>query len=452
MSIVQQKTAEEIQENILDQIAAERGITDRELGANVRTEVNAVSQELDGNYYQLYRLQRGFYLETATGDELDSKAADFGLSRKSAVAAIGSVDITVSAATTIPIGSLFAAPATTTRDEVQFETLSALSPGSAGTYSVAVRCTSTGVSGNVATGQITKIVNPIASVTGVTNPGATTLGASAEDDDSLRARIRRHIDGLSRGTAPSILAAALDFEPQFITLAVSTDTTQTYLEISEDLNTVPIATSGTLALNNYSEVVTYTGIDLTTDPHRITGVTRAGSPVAHTAGVRIDEYVPSGRGRSIPNAVLQESAGVVDVYVDDGTATGISAELLALVTAFLQGDGTARFEGYKAAGITLNGFAQGLVTVNVTAVIVVETGYSSSSVLADAQTNVTNLLNTYKNRTLYGSVVLSAIEETLGVAGVTTFSMDDGTTTVGATGLLSVSVTQVVRSGTISIT
>ena len=455
MSIVQQKKKEEIAEDILNTIAAERGITDRELGANVRTEVNAIAEEIDGTYYQEWRLERGFYIETATGDELDKKGADFGLTRKAAVAAIGSVDITVSGATTIPAGSLFAAPALTTRDEVQFETLSALTPGSAGSYSVAVRCTQTGVVGNLAAGQITKIVNPIANVTAVTNPGATTLGAAQEDDDTFRARIRRTIDGLSRCTAASILSAALDFAPQSLTLAVSMDNSQTYMEVSEDLNTVPIATSGTLALNNYTEIVSYTGIDTTTDPQRITGLTRGVSPssaTTHTAGIQIDEYVPSGRGREIVNAVVQESPGVVDVYVDDGTTTGTSSELLALVTSFLQGDGTTRYEGYKAAGITLNGFSQSLLTVSVTAVIVVETGYSSATVLSDAQTAVTNLLNTWRNRALYGSVVLSAIEETLGVAGVVSFSMTDGVSTVGATGLLAVASTQVVRSGTITIT
>lgn len=454
-SIVQQKKKEEIEEDILNAIAAERGVTDRELGANVRTEVSAIAEEIDGTYYQEWRLERGFYIETATGDALDKKAADFGLSRKSAVASIGSVDITVSAATTIPAGSLFAAAATTTRDEVQFETLAALTPGAAGTYSVAVRCTETGVVGNLAAGQITVIVNPIANVTGVTNPGATTLGAAQEDDDSFRARLRRTIDGLSRGTVPSIRAAALDFQPQSITLATSMDNSQTYLEVSEDLNTVPIATTGTLALNNYTEIVSYTGIDTSVDPQRITGLTRGVSPstaTAHTAGIQIDEYVPSGRGREIVNTVVIESPGIVDVYVDDGTTTGISSELLALVTNFLQGDGTTRYEGYKAAGITLNGLAQSLLTVDVTASIVVETGYSSATALADAATNVTNLLNTWRNQALYGSVVLSAIEETLGVAGVVSFSMTDGASTVGATGFLAVAATQVVRSGTITIT
>ena len=455
MSIVQQKTAEEVSADILDALAASKGITTREIGDNARSEADAVGAEVDAVYYQLLKLELGTYLNTATRDALDSKGADYSVTRKAAVASIGSVDVTHSGSTTIPAGSLFAAPATTARDEIQYQTLNAETVTGSGTVSIPVRCTQTGVIGNIAASQITKIVNPIASVTAVTNPSATTLGASVESDDAYRARIKRSIAGQTRGTTDSIIAGAYDFEQQSLTLATSMDSSQTYMEVSEDLNTVPIhPTLGVLSINDGAELVSYTGINTVVDPHRITGLTRgygSTTAAAQSAGVPLVEYIPTGKGNTVENVKTTESPGFVNVYIDDGATTTVATELLQLVSRLLIGDGTDRYPGYKAAGITLTCFVMTRLSVDVAASIVASPGYVLADVITDAQTRVTNFLNTYKDIYLYASDVFSVIETTEGIAGVQAFSMTDGISTVTATGGLGLTATQVARAGTITI-
>lgn len=451
---IQLKTAEQIRDDILTEISTNTGIADQNLGSVTRTKAFAYASELDEYYFQLYKLNRAFYIKTATGDSLASRGSDFGLTRLPAVAAVGIARFTCSGDATIPNGTQISAPATTARDKILFETPSTgtYSRVGAGTIDVPITAVVAGSAGNLGASTITQLESSITNVTSVTNPSSTTLGAEEEDDDSFRERILRHIEGLSRCTIPSILNGAIDWQQQSLTLARAMDASQVYIEVEEDLTQVPIsiASTGKLGINGNTEVVTYTGINTSVDPHQITGVTRAQegtTAVAHEVGKAVTEYIPTGEGTSVTSATVVESSCHVDVYVDDGTASGPHSELVSLVQKRLRGDGTERDPGYKAGGITLTVTAVAPVTITITASLQYTAGYSASSVQTAVQTALDAWINAFKAGTdVLGYAVACTILDVDGVETITTLTVNGTAFTGAGTADVTISDTQVARS------
>ena len=112
----------------------------------------------------------------------------------------GSANVQIAAGTTV------AAPATGTSAAINFEVTSAatLFSGEQILLNVDVRAIEVGANGNVGVGQISTID---LEGLGVINVAAFSTGADIESDDSLRDRIRGHIQSLSRGTRQAILNA-----------------------------------------------------------------------------------------------------------------------------------------------------------------------------------------------------------------------------------------------------
>ena len=111
-----------------------------------------------------------------------------------------------SATVTIAAGTIVAAPATGTSDAINFEVSAAtdLFAGESTISNVDVRAIEIGAAGNVGVGQVSTIDLEGLSVS---NPSAFTTGSDIELDDSLRDRIRSHIQSLSRGTRQAVLNA-----------------------------------------------------------------------------------------------------------------------------------------------------------------------------------------------------------------------------------------------------
>lgn len=155
------------------------------------------------------------FIDTAEGDALDALALDrFGLTRKPASAAVGSVTlervdssipdiVTIAAGTTVS-GKVDGVTLSFTTDvEVEI--------GSADTTVDAdATCTTTGRSGNVAPGVIDTVVDPPAEDLGltVTNAARFAGGAPEETDERFRDRIRRYLATLRRGTVGALETGA----------------------------------------------------------------------------------------------------------------------------------------------------------------------------------------------------------------------------------------------------
>ena len=439
MDIVQLKTAEEIRDDILAEISALTGINDANLGSVVRTTSFAVASELDELYFQLWKATKAFYLKTSTGVALDNRGNDFNLTRLPAVKAIGYVTFTgpnpAPGSTTIPQGTLIAVPATATQDEIVYETTtSATITAGNTTVNAPVRAMVAGEDGNVSAATIVYMKQSVSGVTSVTNAAATVLGADEEDDATFRDRILRTIEGLSKGTIPSILHGALDFAVQEATLRGALSAGAVEVPVNEDLTLLPYSVTGTrqIVLGNYAEVITYTGINTASFPHKFTGLTR-GAPVAHADGVTVREYVPSGNGQAVTSASLIEGTGHVDVYIDDSSLYGACAELVDLVEKRLRGDGTDRDPGYKGAGITLDVTACSLVLISVTVTVTVMTGYNATNVKTAAKAALVSFLNGLKAGVdVLAYQIVETIMATEGIENITALNVDgtvfDGTT------------------------
>lgn len=450
------KRAEEIQADIIAEVFARTGISDANLGAIVRTLAYAVGQEIEGAYLQVYWATVNAYILKATWTALDNRGADFGVTRRSATKAVGTARFTASDTVTVPAGTQIAAPATTARDRIVFVTTAIGSRVGAGTLDIPIQAVVAGDAGNLASSTITEMVSAVTNITAVTNPGATLLGTDQEDDDTYRGRIIAHIEGLSKGTPVSIIDGALDFTVQTVTLKNALPNGQNYMEVTEDLDTIPIsiAATGKLAIldssGSVSEVVYYTGINTAVSPQRITGLTRgqeSTSDVDHEAGLSVEEWIPAGRGRVVTGVVLVETPGNVDVYIDDGTTLGPHDQLKNLVQYRLRGDGTARDPGYRPAGVTLSGYKVTIVQVNVTAVVQGNVNTDEIEAAIEAYLNTRSI-----GEDIYGSAIACIIQDQAGVEKVVSLVIQGNTYDGAAAADLAIGSTSVARAGTISVT
>lgn len=125
----------------------------------------------------------------AYGEWLDYHAQMRGISRRPATASSGSLQLTVTKNTNIPVGSQFSTASVDGQPSVVFETTQGKFNLPEGEAEVPVKCMQTGTVGNVIAGTVIFKLSQLSSVTAVTNPEAITGGTEEEDDDSLRARI-----------------------------------------------------------------------------------------------------------------------------------------------------------------------------------------------------------------------------------------------------------------------
>lgn len=129
----------------------------------------------------------------AYGIYLDYHATAYGLTRRSAVAASGELNITGSPGTTIPAGFLFAVPASGDATAIVFTTDEEVTIGVDGIATVMVTAQETGTIGNVAADTVVIMAQPIPGIESVTNPEPFTGGAAEENDDTLKQRIKEYL-------------------------------------------------------------------------------------------------------------------------------------------------------------------------------------------------------------------------------------------------------------------
>jgi uncharacterized phage protein gp47/JayE len=147
----------------------------------------ALSGASHGLYGYLDWLSKQLIYDTADGDMLERWASIWGITRKAAAAATGSVTFTGSNGATIASGTELAA-----YDGVIYTT-SALGTIAAGVAVVAVIAQLTGITGNRTTGQTFTTQAPVSGVNATATAGVMTGGADVESDDSLRSRLLTRI-------------------------------------------------------------------------------------------------------------------------------------------------------------------------------------------------------------------------------------------------------------------
>ncbi|UVI32095.1 baseplate J/gp47 family protein [Paenibacillus spongiae] len=173
-------TFEELLNNMLDEIQS--GISKIE-GTFTYDTLAAFATQLAIAYTQLDRVLTLGFADTATGEYLDKRANEFGLTRKVAVKATGQIKATGTNGTIIPQGTEFA-----TLDETYFIT-TASGTITGGTATIQIEAVNAGSASNVASGTITEIPVSIIGLSSVSNDNATSGGSDIESDDELRIRL-----------------------------------------------------------------------------------------------------------------------------------------------------------------------------------------------------------------------------------------------------------------------
>ena len=187
--------------------------------------ISAPSQELTLLYQNVDTVAAEQSIETATDDGLARLAGNFGLTRKAARKARGTVNFFVNNSPTsdinIPAGTVVATSQSSNTNAVQFATVRAaimygvlagsyLNP-STGRYeiSVDIEAVEGGLSGTVGAQNISVITTPISGVNGVYNASATSGGSDIESQDALRIRIAARLSGNVIGTEDGYLSVVL---------------------------------------------------------------------------------------------------------------------------------------------------------------------------------------------------------------------------------------------------
>lgn len=458
-NILQVNTGVTIKSDILAQMSSDTGIPTNDIEQLATSLAEAVADEEDELHYQEWKARKASYLRQSTGKALDFFGADFhlmnkqNLTRDIASRAVGFARFTGTVGVTVPRGSKIAKAATSILDQVVFETMEDGQVGGGGTVDIPIRAQTYGSAGNLTDSTITTILDSVSGVSAVTNPAATALGRDEESDEDYRARILRAIDGLARGTVPSLIQGTMDFRVFSVTLAKAATSTQTFLEVEENLNLNQLPTTGTLGINSNEEVVTYNGFDLAVNPHRLTGVQRGKegtTAIEHSAGVDLREYIPLSKGDRVTSMKLVEGHGVVNIYIDDGSAAGPDLRLVALVRKRLIGEGTERNPGYRGHAITVTVDARSALTVSpITASVKLKPGYTAATVQNAVTSAVADWINSLGvDVDVRAYAMACVIQDVEGVETMTALSIANKTFDGGSYADFAVGAHQVARTST----
>ena len=85
------KTSEEILKDAINYLYLNTNISDFNVGSVIRTILESMALEDANQYYQMYSLLDSFFLQSATGEALDDRAADYDISRKPSTSSGGQV-------------------------------------------------------------------------------------------------------------------------------------------------------------------------------------------------------------------------------------------------------------------------------------------------------------------------------------------------------------------------
>ena len=202
----------EILQDMIDHVQLNTPLSDFRVGSVIRTLLEAAALEDDEAYFQMAQLLRDFSFTSATGTELDRRLEDFDLVREPAQPALCQIVITAPRA--VRADRPLIAPLTVYCDEtplhprVEFVTTgNGLIPvGAIASTPIPVVATEQGSHTNIPAGEINFLRAPIVGLEGATctNPISAFGGRDAESDDELRARARRHIRALPRGTVAAL--------------------------------------------------------------------------------------------------------------------------------------------------------------------------------------------------------------------------------------------------------
>ena len=139
--------------------------------------------------FTLQNLLQIFFVQTSYGQYLDYLGQVRGVTRLPATPSTGKVKFIGQPGTLIKAGTRVSTQSSANSSAIIFETTESGVINEQGGVTVSAVCTEAGTIGNVPTGTIVLMAEPVEGVTSVTNPEPFTGGTDIEDDDAFRERI-----------------------------------------------------------------------------------------------------------------------------------------------------------------------------------------------------------------------------------------------------------------------
>lgn len=177
-------TPESIKEDILNNMKTN---IDKREGSYTNDMVGPTALELWKVYDSLNAVVPIVYIDETSGDYIDKKCSEKGITRKQGTKAHTQLTFTGSDGTIIPEGTVFLTP-----DGLEYETSSTVTISS-GTATVSVSAAEVGEDYNVPANSIVNQYNSISGLTGVTNAAAAVGGTDQESDKSLVDRYYKYL-------------------------------------------------------------------------------------------------------------------------------------------------------------------------------------------------------------------------------------------------------------------
>lgn len=175
---------ERMMKNLPDDIDASEGQFPHDLSYPAALEIAYACE------YVLIEALKLAFPPYSSGELLRVHAASNNLSIKEATFAKGTITVTGTAGTLIPLGAVFSTESTATTESIDFATLAEAIIPESGTVDIPIQCTEAGTGGNVAVGTIILKSSDLPSaITGVTNTAVTAGGTDEESEEALRERI-----------------------------------------------------------------------------------------------------------------------------------------------------------------------------------------------------------------------------------------------------------------------
>lgn len=164
-----------------------------------RTDADVLARVMAGVSHGLYGfvqwLSDQIIYDTASAEYLERWASIWGVQRKPASSASGSVSLIVQAGAVVPVGTLVQA-----LDGTRYQTTGAAT-GAAPTLTAPLAAVEPGAAGNRDAGQALALVSPLIGVQPTGTASLLSGGADVETDDALRARLLARIQQPPQGGA-----------------------------------------------------------------------------------------------------------------------------------------------------------------------------------------------------------------------------------------------------------
>jgi hypothetical protein len=332
---------------MINHMAANTSVSDYNVGSVIRTIFESVTLVIDEAYFQIVQTLNGFYINSASGADLDKRLSDYGLQRFLGQPATILLSFTSASGTpTIPEGTFCTVAATENTPSLSFITTADGTAAVGGGPNIPAVCTTAGSVGNLptisfSTWSIANVSTAIA--LSVTNSSIGYSGFDQEPDTQFRARGIAFQTSLSKGTNNAYISACLN--------AVSPNTSDslgvTQALVLEDYKLVYPETYP--AISGYSGYTGYTGVS------GVTGYTGY-SGYSGFSGYDQEETDL----QTTPPAVLYgidaegatEYRGDITIVVDNGLGS-LSFDVVSALVPIINGDPSqpTLYPGYRASGI-----------------------------------------------------------------------------------------------------